>query len=493
MNRNRQSSTNYVSRRRMLQRCSSGFGALAFGALAGGAFALQSMPALRAAETNDLPVNAHLKKTHHRARAKHVILCYMSGGVSHIDSFDPKPALEKLAGEPMPVTIERTQFNNNGKVMPSPFRFTKHGECGLPVSSMFPFIAQQADELAVVRSMTSSVNEHAQGNFLAHTGFPVLGYPSCGAWVSYGLGSDNQDLPGYVVLQSGGAVPPHGGVGLFSNGFLPADYQGSILAADKAEAVSDLVSPISAKLQSERLSLSRLLDDRFLNRVADDQQVEAAIRNAEIACRMQTAVPELCDLGDESAETLKLYGIDSPDKEKSAYAKQCLLARRLVEKGVRFIELSCLTRGIGAGGAPNPWDQHGDLAKGHAAMAEQVDQPIAALIADLRQRGLLEETLIVWMGEFGRTPFSQGSAGRDHNPQGFTVWLAGGGVRGGTVFGATDEFGYHAIEHPCTFYDLWATVLHQLGVDHQRLTFRSSGRDFRLTDVHGKVISDILS
>lgn len=480
------------SRRHLLQRSAVGFGALAFGtllrAIAGGA---EGVTAGRGGD--GLPASAALRQLHHAPRAKNVILCYMSGGVSHVDSFDPKPMLERLAGKPMPVKVERTQFNNNGQIMPSPFRFAPAGKCGTPVSSLFPHIAQQADELAVVRSMTSSVNEHAQGNFVAHSGFPVLGYPSAGAWVAYGLGSENENLPGYVVLQSGGAVAPHGGVGLFSNGFLPAQFQGSILAADKPEAVANLLSPTPASLQAQRLELTQALDQAFLESTSDDQQIEAAIRNAETACRMQTAVPELCDLSDESPHTLARYGVDSQNKTTAAYARQCLLARRLVERGVRFIELSCLNEGIGAGNGPNPWDQHGELEKGHAAMALQVDQPIAGLIADLRERGLLDETLIIWTGEFGRTPFSQGSAGRDHNPYGFSVWLAGGGVRGGSIFGATDEFGYHAVENPCTFYDLWATVLYQLGVDHERLTFRSGGRDFRLTDVHGHVLREILA
>jgi hypothetical protein len=476
-----------IFRRHLLQSCGIGFGAVAVQAL------FDNKSAWPIDGNSSLPAGAALSQTHRPCKAKNVILCYMSGGVSHVDSFDPKPMLARKAGEPMPMKVERTQFNNNGKIMPSPFAFTPAGQSGTPVSSLFPHLAEQVDELAIVRSMTSSVNEHAQGNFFAHTGFPVLGYPSAGAWVAYGLGSENQNLPGYVVLHSGGSVPPHGGVGLYSNGFLPAHSQGSLLAADRSEAVSNLVSPTPLQLQAQRRTLTRALDERFLKSSSGDDQIEAAIRNAEVACRMQTAVPELCDISGESAMTLSRYGVDSSDKEKSAYARQCLLARRLVEQGVRFIELSCLTKSIGAGGAPNPWDQHGELEKGHAAMAFQVDQPLAALIADLRERGLLDETLIVWTGEFGRTPFSQGSGGRDHNPYGFSCWLAGGGIRGGSVFGATDEFGYHAIEKPCTFYDLWATVLHQLGVDHERLTYRSGGRDFRLTDVHGHVLHDILS
>ena len=287
-------------------------------------------------------------------------------------------------------------------------------------------------------------------------------------------------------------MPPHGGVSLFSNGYLPAQHQGSILKADRAEALSNIKPLGDLQMQRDRLDFSRSFDQEFLQQTSGDQQVEAAIRNYETAFRMQTAVPELCDLADESDATRRRYGLDSEVPQKAAYARQCLLARRLIENGVRFVELSCLTHQIGAGGAANPWDQHGELEKGHRAMGHQVDQPIAALIKDLRDRGLLDETLIVWAGEFGRTPFSQGGHGRDHNPYGFSVWLAGGGVRGGTVYGATDDFGYHAIEQKCDVYDLWATVLHQLGIDHQRLTYRYSGRDFRLTDVHGNVLNDLL-
>lgn len=480
----------FLSRRRMLAECSTGFGAVALAGLM--ADAGHATPA-GTPSAADLPGGAALDRLHHPAKAKHVIFCFMSGGVSHVDSFDPKPRLEQDHGKPMPLKVERTQFNNNGRIMASPFRFTPSGESGIPVSNLFPEIATVADELAVIRSMTTAVNEHAQGNFVMHTGFPFMGHPSAGAWVAYGLGVENRNLPGYVVLQSGGAVPPHGGVSLFSNGYLPAQHQGSILQADRSQAIRNLVSPDPPGGQRRRLDLIKQFDAALLQQTASDAQIEAAIENYETAYRMQAAVPELCDISDETSDTHRRYGIDSPNPEKAAYARQCLLARRLVERGVRFVELSCLSLGIGAGGAPNPWDQHGELERGHAAMGAQVDQPIAALIADLRQRGLLDETLIVWAGEFGRTPFSQGSNGRDHNPHGFSVWLAGGGVRGGSVYGATDEFGYHAIESPCTVYDLWATVLHQLGIDHQRLTYRYGGRDFRLTDVHGDVLHPILA
>ena len=462
-----------VSRRQWLSRCSSGFGLAALSALHA-----------RQSQAGSLTPTG--------GKAKNVILCYMSGGFSHVDSFDPKPRLNEEHGKPMPMPVERTQFNNNGQIFGSPFKFSRHGESGLPISDMFPEIATCADHLAVVRSATSSVNEHAQGNFMAHSGFPFLGHPSAGAWMSYGLGSANENLPSYVVLQSGGAVAPHGGVGLFSSGFLPAQHQASILKADVAEAVANIHSRQAPDFQRKRMDFVADMDRRFAAQV-DDSHVDAAIRNYETAFRMQSSVPELCNISSETKTTRQLYGVDDADATKAAYARQALLARRLIEQGVRFVELSCLSYGIGAGNAANPWDQHGDLEKGHRAMARQVDQPIAALIKDLDARGLLAETVIIFTGEFGRTPFSQGSNGRDHNPLGFSFWLAGGGIQGGTTYGATDDYGYRAIEKPCTFYDLWATVLHLVGIDHEELTYRSGGRDFRLTDVHGNVLEEILS
>jgi hypothetical protein len=467
----------HLSRRSFLQRASTGFGAVALtGMLSGSAEGVQRL----------------IQRESSRRRAKNVIFCFMSGGVSHVDSFDPKPALKKLHGKPMPVAIERTQFNANGNVMASPFEFAQHGESGLHISSMFPHIATVADELAIVRSMTSTVSEHAQANFLTHTGFPFLGHPSAGAWINYGLGSANENLPGFVVLQSGAAQTPHGGVGLFSSSFLPSHHQASIVVADRVPAVRNVSPSLAKAAQRRHLSLIEELDARYSGDVSN-REVEAAIKNYETAYRMQAAVPELCDISTESASTQALYGVDNPAASTAAYARQCLLARRLVERGVRFVELSCITENIGAGGAANPWDQHSDLEKGHSAMAYQVDQPIAALIKDLKARGLLEETLVVWAGEFGRTPFSQGSNGRDHNPYGFSVFMAGGGVRGGTVYGGTDELGYRAEEDPCDFYDLWATVLHLLGLNHEELTFRYGGRDVRLTDVHGNVLGPIIA
>ena len=464
---------NTMNRRQMLSKSSTGFGLLALQGLIG-----QSQV---------------LARPHYTPRAKSVIFCYMSGGVSHVDTFDPKPKLQEMAGKPMPVKVERTQFNNNGNIFPSPFEFQKHGESGIPVSSIFPKTAKMVDEMAVIRSMTSKVNEHAQGNYAIHTGFPFMGHPSAGAWVSYGLGNLNQNLPGFVVLHSGGSVPPHGGVGLYGSGYLPANSQGSVLQVDRNEPIQNIRPRESLSTQRKRLNFQNSFDREFLKESGHNSQVEAAIRNHEIAYKMQAAVPELCDLKGETDATKRLYGVDSPDDQTAAYARQCLLARRLVERGVRFVELSCLTEKIGAGGAANPWDQHGALEKGHAAMAHQVDQPIAGLLQDLKVRGMLDETLVIWAGEFGRTPFSQGSNGRDHNPFGFSIWMAGGGIKGGTIYGESDEFGYHVTENKCDFYDLWATVLHQLGLDHENLTYRHGGRDLRLTDVHGRVLHPILS
>ena len=462
-----------LSRRKMLTTCSSGFGMLALQGLLG-QYQLSAKP-------------------HFTPKAKSVIFCYMSGGVSHIDTFDPKPTLRKFAGQPMPVRVERTQFNNNGNVFPSPFKFKRYGQSGIPVSSIFPKTAEMIDEIAVIRSMTSKVNEHAQGNYAIHTGFPFMGHPTAGAWINYGLGNLNQNLPGFVVLHSGGSVPPHGGVGLYGSGYLPANNQGSILQVDKDEPIINITPKESIFSQRKRLDFHKSFDQRFLQQVGNNRHIEAAIKNHEVAYKMQAAVPELCEIQGETDATKKLYGLDSPDIQKASYAKQCLLARRLVERGVRFVELSCLTEKLGAGGAANPWDQHGVLEKGHSAMAHQVDQPIAALLKDLKVRGLLDETLVIWAGEFGRTPFSQGSDGRDHNPYGFSIWMAGGGIKGGTVYGSTDEFGYHVTKDKCDFYDLWATVLHQLGIDHENLTYRHGGRDLRLTDVHGRILHPILA
>jgi len=468
-----------LSRRQMLSRASTGFGMAALAGL------MQEQSAKAAPSLH--------RSMRFAPKARSVIFCHMSGGVSHLDSFDPKPLLETYAGQPMPGKVLKTQFNNNGTVQPAHWEFKQRGQCGMPVSELFPHMATVADELCVIRSMTAKFSEHAQGNFFLHSGFPFLGYPSAGAWTSYGLGTESRDLPGYVVLQSGGAAYPHGGVGLFSNGFLPAQHQASIIQADEAEAVENIRPRQAPGIQRRQLDFIGGMDRRFVTSTQNDMHVEAAIQNYEMAWRMQSAVPELCDISGESEATRKLYGMEGPDSPRTAYARQCLLARRLVERGVRFVELSCLPQKLGGKQAANPWDQHGEIKKGHGNMAHQVDQPIAALVKDLKSRGLLESTLIVWAGEFGRTPFAQGTDGRDHNPYGFTIWMGGGGVKGGHIHGATDDFGYHSVENVSTIYDLWATVLHLMGVDHEQLTYRFSGRDLRLTDVHGNVMREIIA
>ncbi len=459
------------SRRQLLARGSAGFGAAAVAGLLG-------------SSVRGAPV---------APRARRVIFLFMSGGVSHVDSFDPKPELARRAGQPMPVPIERTQFNQNGVIMPTQWEFHPRGASGIEVSELFPSIAAQADKLAVIRSMTAKFSEHAQANLFLHTGFPFLGHPSAGAWACYGLGRECDELPGYVVLQSGNAGPPHGGLPCFANGYLPSDTQGSVLTCDAHPPLRDITPWEALAAQRSKLDLVTSLNRQYGLRTAATAALEAAIRTHETAFRMQAAVPALTDLSGETEATRRLYGLDVADKQQAAYARQCLLARRLAERGVRFIELSCLAYNIGGGNNANPWDQHGSLREGHAKMARQVDQPIAALLVDLEARGLLDDTLVVWAGEFGRTPFAQGTAGRDHNPYGYSVWLAGGGVRGGTVLGATDELGYRAVDDVASLYDLWATVLFCLGIDHEQLTFRHGGRDMRLTDVHGSVLTKIMA
>ncbi|MGA1607941.1 MAG: DUF1501 domain-containing protein [Planctomycetota bacterium] len=469
-----------LSRRGLLRAGSCGFGLVAAQSLLG------------ASRPN--PTGPRQPGPDFAPRARSVIFCYMSGGVSHVDSFDPKPELERRAGQPMPFPVERTQFNNNGTIRPSYWRFRPRGDSGIEVSDLFPHLGNCVDKMTVIRSMTAPFSEHAQGNLFAHTGFPFLGHPSAGAWMGYGLGSAAEDLPGYVVLQSGGAAAPHGGVANFTSGFLPGQHEASVLRADAEEAVRNVRAVDHDALQRRRLRFVDQLDAGFASDLGPGYPaLQAAIKNQEIAYRMQAAVPDLCDLHDEPDEVRTLYGLDHGDRRTAAYARQCLLARRLVERGVRFIELSTLGANLGGGNAANPWDHHSSLERGHGLMAGQVDQPIAALLLDLDRRGLLDETLVVFAGEFGRTPFSQGSDGRDHNPYGFSIWLAGGGVRRGHVHGATDELGYRAVEDVCTYYDLWATVLHLLGLDHERLTFRFGGRDYRLTDVHGRVMGGVLA
>ena len=470
-----------MSIRREFLRCSS----LGFGWIAAQAMLAKPMSASE---------RRYAPKPHFAPRAKSIIFCYMSGGVSQVDSFDEKPLLAKKAGEPMPVPVQATMFDNVGTIMPSPWKFKPRGESGLNVSDLFPHIATHADKLCVIRSMTSKANEHAQGNFFFHSGFSFQGYPSAGAWMSYGLGTENENLPGYVVLRSGEAVDPIGGAGVYGNGFLPAQHQASFLKVDQEPALPNLKPAEPIEQQSRRLKILEQLDRQYASTLGSLSNVDAAILNYETAFRMQASVPDACDIREETEATTKLYALDSEFPPEAGFGRQCLAARRLVERGVRFIELSCLPRIPGdRTQAINPWDQHDNLEKGHALMAQQVDRPIAALLTDLKSRGLLESTIIIFSGEFGRTPFAQGTNGRDHNPFGFSLWVAGGGFRGGMTYGATDEFGYHAIENPLTVYDLWATVQNQMGIDHEKLTYHFGGRDYRLSDVEGRVIRELLT
>jgi hypothetical protein len=478
-----------LTRREMLKRCGSGFGALAaaalfretaFGGLLGDA---GTDTGSTGARTTSNPLAA--RPPQFPAKARSVIFLFMDGGPSQVDTFDPKPRLDREHGQPIKVKTHPTQFNNVGNVLACPWKFRHHGESGIPVSDLFPRVGACVDRLAIIRSMVSEFSEHTTANYFLHTGSGLQGRPSHGAWVSYGLGSESQDLPAFVVL-NGGLIPP-GGVDCFNSGFLPASFQGSVFKPSTTPVANITPLEPTPEHQRRKLDLVRTLDGSVLGRMGHHDNLEAAIANYELAFRMQAAVPELMSLSGESPATRRLYGLDDTYAPTQIFGRECLIARRLVERGVRFIELLCPS--VGA----DRWDQHADLKHGHENNARAVDQPIAALLYDLEARGLLESTLVVWAGEFGRTPMAQGSDGRDHNPYGFSIWLAGGGIKGGTIYGATDDYGYHAVENKVEIYDLHATILHLLGVDHKRLTYRFGGRDMRLTDVHGEVVHGVIA
>lgn len=470
-----------ISRRELLRRASNGFGAMALTALLGRG----ADPTF--ADTRLLPLEP--KPSHFGSKARSVIFLFMEGAVSQVDSFDYKPALAKYHGQDPRKAIgklEKTQFENVGQVLKSPWNFKQYGESGMWISDLFPHVAQRADELCVIRSLTSKFPEHTSANYFLHSGLGLQGRPSMGAWVTYGLGSLNEDLPGYVVL-NGGQIPS-GGLDNFGSGFLPATFQGSLLHARGTPLANVVPVERSAKLQEAKRRLVGKLNLETFNESGHAEALESAIANYELAARMQVAIPDLMDLSGETEATKKLYGLDAAYEHTRTYARECLIARRLVERGVRFIELT-----IPMVDGYSRWDAHGGLIKNHGDNARAIDQPIAALLIDLKQRGLLDDTLVVWAGEFGRTPFAQGSDGRDHNEFGFSVWLAGGGVRGGMTYGETDEFGYKAVQNKLEMHDLHATILHLLGIDHKRLTYRFGGRDIRLTDVYGEVVSDLFA
>lgn len=428
---------------------------------------------------------------HNRARAKNIIFCFMDGGPSHVDTFDPKPMLKKHEGKAIgeSAVTKRSQSNANRVWFGSPWEFRQRGQSGLWVSELFPHIAQVADKLCVVRSMVGELPLHGQQNLLLHTGRILGQAPSLGAWVSYGLGTENSNLPGYVVLNNDWV--PNGGLENFGSSFLPASHQATMIRA-KGVPVDNIAPHDGAAIQRRKLAVIAEQDAEFAASTSEARAIEAAIANYETAFRMQSAVPAIADISSEPAHIRTLYGADSTDEHQRFYATQALRARRLVEAGVRFVEITCPS----FDGNNSPWDQHGLLKKNHEKNARITDRSVAALITDLDQRGLLEETIILWAGEMGRTPHTpkvSDTCGRDHHVNGYSLFTAGGGFKGGLAFGETDEFGNAVASEPVNIHDVHATLLHQMGIDHERLTFRHGGRDQRLTDVHGRVVRELLA
>lgn len=462
-----------MSRRHLLQSAAAGFGYMAWAGLAAGA--------------NESPLAP--RAGHHPARAKRIIFLFMHGGPSQIDTFDYKPRIQQDDGKEMPRTAVDRAFvvsdRNHAKhiIMRSPWKFAKHGECGAWVSDLFPEMAKHVDEMCILRGMHTEGQSHGQAVLQLHTGTQNLTRPSMGSWIMYGLGSENQNLPGFITI-----CPPrnHGGVMNYGNAFLPATYQGTAIGNAATPAARAQIAHISNNRYSSiqqraQLDFIQQMNRDHLTRARGDDRIDGVIEAYELAFRMQSAVPRLIDLTAESKSTLALYGID--EKGTDDFGRQCLLARRFAEAGVRFIQVSHSFK----------WDQHGNLKGGHEKNAQEVDKPIAGLLTDLAARGLLKDTLVLWGGEFGRTPFAQGKDGRDHNPQGFTMWLAGAGVRDGFTFGETDDFGHRAVTGKVHMHDLHATLLWMLGLDHEKLTYRFAGRDFRLTDIYGRVVKEILT
>ncbi len=429
------------------------------------------------------------KKPHFAPRARSVISLFMSGGVSHVDTFDPKPALEKYAGQPLSGKGEIVvRQGHPGPLMPSPFKFRKYGQSGMDVSEIFPTLAQHVDDLALLRSVYGKSNDHVQAHYELATGMIRMGFPSVGSWVTYGLGSESQGLPAFVVIYDahGG---PFGGPANWSAGFMPAAYQGTVFRA-AGDPIIDLKPPADVKPEQQRAQLDLLakLNEMDLQKYPGSSELAARISSYELAYRMQGCAPEAVDVNRESESTRKLYGMD--DKVTEPFARQCLMARRLVERGVRFVQL--YHGGLGNQNT-DTWDAHGDVKENHTRHAAEVDRPIAGLLTDLKARGLLDSTLVIWQGEFGRMPISQRGVGRDHNPGTMSIWMAGARIKGGQIIGASDEFGYKAEQQPIPIHDLHASILHLLGMDHTKLTYLFNGRNMRLTDVYGELIPQIVA
>jgi len=466
------------SRREMLKQTATGFGWLALADL------LCGSDKSRAGEPAVSPRPGPLspKPPHYTPRAKRVIFLFMHGGPSHIDTFDYKPQLQKDDGKPLPFAKPRVFSAETGNLLKSPWSFAQHGESGAWVSELFPEVAKHVDDLCILNGMHGSNSRHGGALLELHTGSDTFIRPSMGSWLTYGLGTDNQSLPGYITI-----CPSltHGGVNNWSSAFLPAVHQGTPIGNAGMVARDSKIPFINGStprpLQMLELDYVQRLNQRYLEKQQPDPHLEGRIESFELAFRMQSVAPEVQDLSKETEQTQQLYGLDKPETED--FGRQCLMARRFSEAGVRFVQVSHSYK----------WDSHSNLKSGHARNALEVDQPIAALLTDLKQRGLLEDTLVLWGGEFGRTPVSQGGNGRDHNPEGFTMWLAGGGTKPGIRYGQTDDYGYFAVNEKVHFHDLHATMLHLLGLDHTKLTYQFGGRPFRLTDVHGEVVHDIIA
>jgi hypothetical protein len=460
-----------LSRRGFLQQASVGFGWLA----------LSGLSAQRATAAG----------SHFPPRAKNIIFCFMDGGPSHVDTFDPKPMLKKHEGKAIgaDAVSKRSQSSANRVWLGSPWEFKQRGQSGLWVSDLFPHLAKVADHLCVVRSMVGELPLHGAQNLLLHTGRIIGQAPSFGAWMSYGLGTENHNLPGYVVLNNDWV--PNGGLENFGSSFLPASHQATMMRA-KGVPVDNITPTDNAAIQRRKLALLAGQNSAFAAQSSNAQAIEGIIANYETAFRMQSTVPELADISREPEHIRKLYGLDSTDEHQRFYATQVLRARRLVEAGVRFVEITCPS----FDGNNSPWDQHDQLKQNHEKNARITDQSVAALITDLAQRGMLEDTIVVWAGEMGRTPHTpkiSATAGRDHHVNGYSIFMAGGGFKAGTTFGETDEFGNAVASDPVNIHDIHATILHQMGLDHEKLTYRHGGRDWRLTDVHGHVIKELLA
>ena len=456
----------------MLKSFSGGFGALALAGLMGEQAGASTAVSPLAAKAPMFP-----------ARAKRVIFVFMHGGPSQVDTFDPKPLLTRDSGKPCPIAKPRVQFAETGNLLKSPWEFKQYGQSGTPVSDLFPNVGAMADDLCVIRSMYGSNPAHGGALLAMHTGSDTFVRPSMGSWITYGLGTENQNLPGFITICP---TLGHGGVQNWSSAFLPASFQGTPIGNASIPANNAAINYIKnpetpAELQRMQLDMLKDMNEEQLRHFGHDPNLEGRIQSFELAFRMQTIAPEIMDISGETKATKELYGVDEQPTDN--FGRQCLLARRFCERGVRFVQVTHSYK----------WDQHGNLRADHAKNAKEVDKPIAGLLQDLKSRGLLEDTLVLWGGEFGRTPTAQGGDGRDHNPHGYSMWLAGGGVKAGTVYGATDDYGYYAQENKMHLHDLHATMLHLLGIQHDRLIYRYGGRDYRLTDVFGNVAQGIIA